>query len=454
MNTPLALTLLGLAIIVITVALLLRGKTHPIVAMTLIPVIGAVLTGAGFTEISGFYLEGLDRVMKVVVMFIFAIIFFGILSDIGLFDPVIKALIRATRGNVMLVALGTAAIAVVAHLDGSGSTTFLLTIPALLPLYKAMNMSRYVLLTLVALSASVMNMVPWGGPVGRASSVIGPSPNEIWNHLLPVQGVALVMVFAVAAGFGFTEQRRIAKLRRDGKFQGTGDVDVHAIADEFSRAQERERANYDLTPRSAMWVRWLNIIITVGLIVLLVSGLASPAPAFLVGAATLLALNFPTLEDQGDVLRRHAPTALSMGGVILAAAMFLGILDGTGMLEQIALSLIAILPEAVGPYIHVIVGLLGVPLDLATSTDAYYFSVLPIVQETASAFGISSIGAASAMIIGNVIGTFVSPFSPALWLGIGLAQANMGKYIRVAFPICWVFSVILVLGAWATGLLA
>ena len=203
-----------------------------------------------------------------------------------------------------------------------------------------------------------------------------------------------------------------------------------------------------------MWVRWLNIIITVGLIVLLVSGLASPAPAFLVGAATLLALNFPTLEDQGDVLRRHAPTALSMGGVILAAAMFLGILDGTGMLEQIALSLIAILPEAVGPYIHVIVGLLGVPLDLATSTDAYYFSVLPIVQETAAAFGISSIGAASAMIIGNVIGTFVSPFSPALWLGIGLAQANMGKYIRVAFPICWVFSVLLVLGAWATGLLA
>ena len=454
MQTSLGLTLMGLVIIFLTVGILIRGKTNPIVPMTLVPVAGALLCGYGLGEISDFFSSGLESVMNVVVMFIFAIIFFGILQDVGLFVPVIRALIRATRGNVIAVTMGTAAIAIVAHLDGSGSTTFLLTIPALLPLYKAMNMSRYVLLTLVALSASVMNMVPWGGPVGRASSVIGPSPNEISIHLLPVQGVALVMVFAVAAGFGFTEQRRIAKLRRDGKFQGTGDVDVHAIADEFSRAQERERANYDLTPRSAMWVRWLNIITTVGLIVLLVSGLTSPAPAFLVGAATLLALNFPTLEDQGDVLRRHAPTALSMGGVILAAAMFLGILDGTGMLEQIALSLIAILPEAVGPYIHVIVGLLGVPLDLATSTDAYYFSVLPIVQETAAAFGISSIGAASAMIIGNVIGTFVSPFSPALWLGIGLAQANMGKYIRVAFPICWVFSVLLVLGAWATGLLA
>ena len=166
MTSPLALTVLGLAIIVVTVGLLLKGKTHPIVAMTLIPIVGAILTGAGVAEISDFYLDGLDRVMKVVVMFIFAIIYFGILSDVGLFEPVIKALIRATRGKPILVTLGTAAIAIVAHLDGSGSTTFLLTIPALLPLYEAMRMSRYVLLTLVALSASVMNMLPWGGPVG------------------------------------------------------------------------------------------------------------------------------------------------------------------------------------------------------------------------------------------------------------------------------------------------
>ena len=96
-----------------------------------------------------------------------------------------------------MVTLGTAAIAIVAHLDGSGSTTFLLTIPALLPLYEAMNISRYVLLTIVALSASVMNMLPWGGPVGRASSVIGPSPNEIWTHLLPVQGIAIVLVLSL-----------------------------------------------------------------------------------------------------------------------------------------------------------------------------------------------------------------------------------------------------------------
>lgn len=183
MNSPLSLTLLGLAIIVSTVGVLLKGKTHQIVAMTIIPFADALMAGHSLSEISEFYGVGLDRVISVVVMFIFAIIFFGILSNVGLFEPVSTALIRATRGKVMIVTLGTAAIAVVAHLDGSGSTTFLLSIPALLPLYEAMKMSRYTLVTIVALSNSVMNMVPWTGPVGRAATVIESTPSEIWRHI-------------------------------------------------------------------------------------------------------------------------------------------------------------------------------------------------------------------------------------------------------------------------------
>ena len=32
------------------------------------------------------------------------------------------------------------------------------------------------------------------------------------------------------------------------------------------------------------------------------------------------------------------------------------------------------------------------------------------------------------MIIGNIIGTFVSPFSPALWLGLSLAGLEIDAY--------------------------
>ncbi len=48
----------------------------------------------------------------------------------------------------MIVLNGT-----IAQLDGAGAVTFLLSIPALLPLYKALNMNKYLLILLLALSA-------------------------------------------------------------------------------------------------------------------------------------------------------------------------------------------------------------------------------------------------------------------------------------------------------------
>ncbi|WP_296206245.1 citrate:proton symporter [uncultured Corynebacterium sp.] len=452
MQTPLGLTLMGLAIIIITVTILIQGRTTPLVPMTIVPVVGALI--AGFGEIGDFFEEGLGSVMNVVAMFIFAIIFFGILQDVGLFNPVIRALITATRGNVVAVTVGTAAIGIVAHLDGSGSTTFLLTIPALLPLYTALNISRYVLVTIVALAASVMNMVPWGGPLGRAGSVVNQDTHQIWMHLLPIQGVCVVMVLAIAAALGVWQKRRIAKLRAAGQLEGEEAVDVNAIASDFIRKQKQEQEDKGFRNRAGRVVTILNVAVILLVLVALLSGLLPPAPAFLLAATVTLLINFDSQSEQTDALRRHAPNALSMAGIILAAAMFLGVLNGTGMLEAIAQQLIAILPASVGPYLHVIIGLLGVPLDLMTSTDAYYFSILPIVQETVANFGVSGMGAASALIIGNVIGTFVSPFSPALWLALGLARADMGKYLKIAFPLAWAFSLAIVLVAFAFGMLA
>lgn len=454
MQTSLGLTLMGLAIIFVTVGILIRGRVNPIIPMTLVPVIGAVIAGFGIEDIADFFGEGLSSVINVVVMFIFAIIFFGILQDVGLFTPVIRSLIKAARGNVMAVTIGTAAIGIVAHLDGSGSTTFLITIPALLPLYRALHMSRYVLITIVALAASVMNMVPWGGPLGRAGAVVEQDPNDIWLHLLPIQGVAVVLIFAIAALLGWREKRRLAKLQESGEIKGAISVDVNSLADDFSAKQAEEQQKLGFRYRKARWVTIANIVVALAVLAALLSGLLPPAPAFLIATTIALVVNFDGAMEQGDALRRHAPNALSMAGVIIAAAMFLGVLNETKMLEEIALSLVNILPESVAPYLHVIVGFFGVPLDLLTSTDAYYFSVLPIVQGTVESFGVSGMGAASALIIGNVVGTFVSPFSPALWLALGLADGQMGKYLKIAFPIAWVFSIFLVAIAFFTGMLA
>lgn len=445
------LTMIGLAIIVSIVGLLIAKKISPVVGMTLIPCIGAMILGYSVGDLVKFFDKGLSQVMNVVIMFIFAIIFFGIMTDSGLFKPLVKRLILMTRGNVIIVCVMTALIGSFAQLDGAGAVTFLLSIPALLPLYKALNMNKYLLILLLALSAAIMNMVPWGGPMARVATVLKvKSVNELWYGLIPIQIIGFVLVIIFAVYLGFREKKRIKKAIEKGEVEETQDVDIHRLVNIYEREQDikfpvKGRA------RNNPYIIWINVVLTILVIVIMLTNLAPPEFAFMIGTSLALIINYKSVDEQMDRLKAHAPNALMMAAVIIAAGMFLGVLNETGMLKAIATDFIKIIPDAVGPYLHIIVGIFGVPLDLLTSTDAYYFAVLPIVEQTASQFHVSAVSTAYAMAIGNIIGTFVSPFSPALWLSIGLAEANMGTYIKYAFFWIWGFAIVLLLIAVLMG---
>ena len=430
------LSLIGFATILTIVTLLIRGKVIPIVALTLIPIIGALVAGFGMEEIGGFFKSGLGSVMNVVVMFIFAIIFFGILQDAGLFDPLINKMIQLTRGNIITICIGSVIIAAIAQLDGSGASTFLITIPALLPLYKRMRISPYLLVLLIGGSASIMNMIPWGGPLGRTASVIDMDVTELWRPLIPVQVVGMILMVGLATVLGMREKRRIAALPASSEIEGS-DEDLAPMTS-------------DLKPGLYLF----NLLLTIGIIAILVTGIIPAGFAFMIGVAIALPVNFRTIQLQNECIKRHAPNALSMASIILAAGVFLGVLNGTGMLTSIAQDLINIMPEFMGRYIHLIIGFLGLPFDLLLSTDAYYFALLPVVDQIATTYGIVSTSTAYAMIVGNIVGTFVSPFSPALWLALGLANIEMGRYIRYSFFWMWAIGILLLIAAIIMGVIA
>ncbi|WP_285490916.1 CitMHS family transporter [Staphylococcus haemolyticus] len=437
------LTIMGIIIIGSIVGLLIAKKISPVVGMILIPSIGALLLGYGIKDLVKFFNSGLESVMSVVIMFIFAIIFFGIMTDSGLFKPIVKRLILMTRGNVVIVCIVTALIGMFAQLDGAGAVTFLLSIPALLPLYKALNMNKYLLILLLAISAAIMNMVPWGGPMARVASVLKvKSVNELWYGIIPVQLIGFVLVLIFATYLGFREKKRIKKAIDNGEVEPTLNIDIHRLVKNYERDQD---IKFPVRGRALKhgWVIWGNVLLTIIVLVMMLANVAPPEFAFMIGVAIALVINFPNVDEQMNRLKAHAPNALMMAAVIIAAGMFLGVLEETGMLKSIALNFIKIIPDAVGPYLHIIVGFFGVPLDLLTSTDAYYFALLPIVEQTASQFGINPVSTAYSMVIGNIVGTFVSPFSPALWLAIGLAEANMGTYIKYAFFWIWGFAIVL-----------
>lgn len=299
-----------------------------------------------------------------------------------------------------------------------------------------MRISPYLLVLLIGGSASIMNMIPWGGPLGRTASVIDMDVTELWRPLIPVQVVGMILMVGLATVLGMREKRRIAALPASSEVEGS-DEDLAPMTS-------------DLKPGLYLF----NLLLTIGIIAILVTGIIPAGFAFMIGVAIALPVNFRTIQLQNECIKRHAPNALSMASIILAAGVFLGVLNGTGMLTSIAQDLINIMPEFMGRYIHLIIGFLGLPFDLLLSTDAYYFALLPVVDQIATTYGIASTSTAYAMIVGNIVGTFVSPFSPALWLALGLANIEMGRYIRYSFFWMWAIGILLLIAAIIMGVIA
>ena len=159
----------GVVIIILLLGLILSKKVSALAALTGVPIIIALLAGFGLDTFN-FAVKGIQNIAPVAAMFIFAILFFGVLTDAGMFDPIINRILRIVRNDPARITVGAALLAMIVHLDGSGAVTFLITIPAILPLVEKLNMDKRVLAAVVALGAGTMNMVPWGGPTIRAAT--------------------------------------------------------------------------------------------------------------------------------------------------------------------------------------------------------------------------------------------------------------------------------------------
>ena len=98
-----------------------------LVALTLVPSSPRSLGGfAG--QVGAFAMDGIRGVTPAAVLLAFAVIYFGVMNDAGLFEPLVRRTVRSLDG-IRRISLGTAAIATIAHLDGAGASTFMVTFP-------------------------------------------------------------------------------------------------------------------------------------------------------------------------------------------------------------------------------------------------------------------------------------------------------------------------------------
>lgn len=424
---------LGLLMIVIIVWALIQSKTNPVPIFVIVPIIAAVIAGFGPEDIFKFIQTGVSKTWSTAVLFIFSIVYFSLMSDVGLFDPMVNYLAKKAGNNIMLVTIATAMIAVIGHLDGALASTLLITIPAMLPIYKKLHIRPVVLVCIIGAAMSIMNLVPWGGPVARTGVVLNADVNALWQDLIPLQGVGLVILLVFATYMGMVEKRRGAGLNPTGEA---------ALLDSSIVSADSNATTADIEAMKRPKLLWFNGILTLIVILLLCFTKIPLYGAFMFGLAIALIVNFPGAKAQAKAIKMHADTALTMPMILLASGVFLGVLSGTKMMDNMASMLIALVPDFLGPHLQTVFGIFGVPIGMLLGTDSYFFGLVPLAISVGQKFGVNPQDMAMAMLISKNYGVLVTPHAATTFLACGLAGIEIKDMLKFCAPRLFVMSLI------------
>lgn len=435
MGAETLLGLVGILMIVTIVWALIQSKTNPVPIFVIVPIIAAFIVGFGPTEIAGFIKAGVGKTWSTAVLFIFSIVYFSLMGDVGLFDPMVNWLAKKAGNNIVAVTVATSIIAVIAHLDGALASTLLITIPAMLPVYKKLHIRPVTLLVIIGAAMSIMNLVPWGGPVARTGVVLSVDPAGLWQELLPLQGIGLIILIAFAAYMGLVEKRRGAGLNPSGEA---------ALLDASMDVEGSQHSQEEFDAMKRPKLIWFNLLLTLGVIAMLcLGGKKVPLYApFMLGLAIALIVNFPGAKAQAKAIKMHADTALTMPMILLASGVFLGVLNGSGMMKAMAGLLIGLVPTAIGAHLQDVFGILGVPIGMLLGTDSYFFGLLPLAISVGQQFGVDGHDMAMAMLISKNYGVLVTPHAATTFLACGLAGVEIKDMLKFCAPRLFILSLI------------
>lgn len=404
------LSILGFLMIVIFMILIMTKRLSAMIALMVIPIVFALIGGFG-KEMGPMALEGIKSVAPTGIMILFAILFFGIMIDAGVFDPIISAILKVVKGDPVKIAIGTAVLALLISLDGDGTTTYMITISAMLPLYKRIGMKPLILAGIAVSASGVMNLLPWGGPTARAMTALNLEMGDIFTPVIPSMIGGVLFVLFMAYCLGRKERKRIGVL----------EIDYSTMAMMAATSEDA----YLKRPKLIL----VNYLLTILLLVALIQEVLPATVLFMIGFAIAITINYPNINEQKERIMHYADNALSVVSMVFAAGIFTGILTGTKMVDAMASTMISYIPDALGSHFAIITAIISAPLTFFMSNDAFYYGILPLLAKAASVYGIDPAVIGRASLMGQPV-HLLSPLVPSTYLLVGMVGEDFGDLQR------------------------
>ena len=452
------ITIIAWSIVVVFMALILAKKMHPFTAIVLIPLLFSVF-GAFFglyqtpaaktlklpldhvgvwEQITAFGIWikiGLTKTSGTAFMLFFAILFFCLMLNVGLFDPLSRKIVKLAKGDPVRVLVGTSILATLVSMSGDGTTTTLICCSALIPIYKRLGLKMMNLGVVLILQNTILNLLPWSGPTARVIAVIeGIDVQALLNALLPGMVLAILFITVGAYFLGLQERRRLG-------IQSLTDEDIDRIFSEIPREEDALKR-----PRFAIF----NAILTVAALVLLISGVFDPVFIFLTGTVIALTINYSTLKEQKERIYANAGDVLQTVIMVIGAGVFMGLLTNSGMSDAMATSLVNVVPQSMGRYWGLIVVLISAPGGFVLSNDAFFYGVLPVLVEAGKLYGFTPFQIGFASLLGQAF-HMLSPLTAFIYILLSITQLDMGEWQRACFKWTIGIFVIFIAAALAFG---
>lgn len=426
------LAFIGFSTIVVFLLLIITKRLSVITALVAVPIVFAFIAGFNYTEIGAMALAGIKQVAPTGILLMFAVLYFSVMLDAGLFDPVIAFIVRSVKGDPLKVIVGTALLTMIVHLDGDGTATFMIVLSAFLPIYKRLGISRLILAGIVALSVGPMHLVPWSGTSVRAMSTLNTDAVHLFNPNIPAMIGGVCWVLFVAYIFGKRERKRLGIISFNYNHKENFTDDQHALR----------------RPKLVI----VNAVLTVSLIFILLKGVV-PAPVlFVIASIIALMINYNKLPDQQKVMKAHGSNIFMVSGMIFAAGVYSGILTESKMIASMATWLVNLIPQQHASFIPAITAVFSMPASILFTPDAYYYGVVPVLSHTCTQLGVDPLEIGRASLLGQMtVGFPLSPLTASTFLLIGLAEVELGEHQRFIFKWAWGTTIVMTIIALLTG---